>query len=137
MKLCSFISRALTDDRTRIQLQSEGRMISAAEKLWFGILAVSNLFLEFSSRPGNFGGLANIGGIKAASGEFFLDSLWNMIKQDMFSYLAALRSYHPGVTLENTQVYMQQTTSPNVLSFYHLSYQILLQDHVYSPPQVN
>jgi hypothetical protein len=129
--LCSYIATKFMDVRTQIEVQSEcGQRLSAEEKSWLAILSISNLFFELSHQMG-FGTFANISGIHQDSQNFFLSSIWGMIKRNMFSFVAVLRSHHPGVTLESMQPYIQKASPPNVLSFFHLSYQSLAQDHVY------
>lgn len=120
LKLCGYVARKLGDG-------DEGNV---KDRLCLGALFASQVFAEVTTRNKGFGEFGAIGSFHVKVQDYFLTLLWDAIKDNMSDFSSALTVYHPGVTADTVRPYMMKTNFPNIVSFFHLTFQSLHHDFV-------
>ena len=106
--------------------------ISDGDRYFFGILAASDLFLEFC-RNDSFGCFSTIGSLHRKSQDFFMEKIWDSIVMNINDFMKVIESFHPHINPTNLQLYMKKDAAPNIISFMHLIYQSLSYDYASLP----
>lgn len=101
------------------------------DRLCLDILFMSQMFAEIITHNKDFGEFGAIDSLHNKMQDYFLDILWDAIKDKMSDFASALAAYHPGITAETIRPYMMKINYPNIFSFLHLTFQSLRHDFVF------
>jgi hypothetical protein len=121
LKFCAFLVKKV----------SEMNVGSEHERFTFAIMVIAHIFEEVAVRNDGFGEFAAIGSFHEKSQVYFLDLLWKSIESCFIDFQNAITGRYSGLSSTNIRPYMTSRALPNVMSFFHLSFQSLQDDFVF------
>ena len=105
---------------------------SDRDKFGFGTLVTAHIFQQVTRRNDGFGEFGAIGSCHGKSQDYFLDLIWKTIESRLSDFQVAIAGHYPDVSSFNLRPYMTKHACPNIISFFHLVFQSLRHDFVYS-----
>jgi hypothetical protein len=115
-----------------VSADGKNQSFSKYHRDFLSILRISNIFFEFSYYEKNFGSFSIIESLIDMGKDFLFHHIRMILETYLINLIPVIHIYHPGIMIKNIQFYLHRDSSSNMISFFHLIYQSLVYDNIYS-----
>jgi hypothetical protein len=115
-----------------VSADGKNQSFSKYHRDFLSVLLIFNTFFEFSYYEKNFGSFSTIESLIDMDKDFLFHHIRMILEIHLIDLIPIVHIYHPGIIVTNIQLYLHRDSSSNMISFFHLIYQSLVYDNIYS-----